>query len=174
MCHHWNKNWFTKEEDRDVQIPLFAYALAIAMRLETQNYAHVNSWSRCRTMVRRECIRLHREARVHVSAVIVHQYTLFQQQLPPGYRLVIVNALHSKSLLYKGDSGDVLICLQYYNNHYYPLKSLNTWFAQTYYCVDCEKGTSSKNAHVCPQNRVCDKCKKRYCMILPKLHYFCK
>ena len=101
------KNWFTKEEDRDVQIPCFAYALAIAMKLKTQNYAHVNNWSRCRTMVKRECMGLHREAGVPVGAVTVHQFTLFQQQLPPGYRLVIVNALHSKSLLHKGDSGDV-------------------------------------------------------------------
>ena len=138
------KKLITKEEDRDVQIPCFVYALAIAMKLKTQNYAHVNNWSRCRTMVRRECMRLHREAGVPVGDVTVHQYTFFQQQLLPGYRLVIVNALHSKSLLYKGDSLDVLICLLYYNNHYYPLKSLNTWFTPTYYCVDCEKGTSSK------------------------------
>ena len=57
---------------------------------------------------------------------------------------MIVNALHRKSILYKGDAGDVLICLLYYNNHYYPLKSLNSWFAQTYYCVDCEKGQVPK------------------------------
>ena len=91
MCHNWNKNWFTKEEDRDVQIPCFAYALAIAMKLKTQNYAHVNNWSRCRTMVRRECMRLHQKTGIPVGAVTVHQYTLFQQQLPPGYCLVIVN-----------------------------------------------------------------------------------
>jgi len=168
------RDWFT-DENRDPQIHCFAYALAIAKKLKTECYKNVRIWSRCRTRVRGEVMKLHREAGVPAGPVAVHQYPAFQHQLPENQRLVVVDALYSKGVLYKGDTnGQDLVCLLYYNGHYIPLKNLSTWFAQAYYCVECESGTNSANHHVCPKDRVCHRCGGKRCLSLPKLHRYCK
>ena len=124
--------------------------------------------------MRREVLRLHRNADVPAGPVAFNQYPLFQRQLPDSQRLVVVDALYTKGVLYKGDSdGDDLVCVLHYNGHYLPLKKLSTWFSQYYYCVECEIGTNSAIHHVCPKDRVCSRCNGKRCLTLPKLHTYC-
>lgn len=135
----------------------------------------MRNWSRCRNKVRLDVVKLHRDANVPLGNVTAAHYETFQNQLPPNTRLIIIDALQPKGVLFKGkESADNNICMVLYNNHYYPLKNIGTWFAQTYYCIECESGTNKKNDHICPSKRKCSKCEGDRCLKLAKLFTYCK
>ena len=166
------KDWFS--EDTDPNIHCFAYALAVALKVQVDGYEITRNWSRCRYKVIDAVRELHAKADVPPGFVSAQHFEAFNNNLPDGYRLVIVDALCSKGLLYKGRCGTKDVCLLYYNKHYLPLKSIATWFAQTYYCVDCEVGTNSKNHHKCKSKQQCHKCKGERCLKLAICHCYCR
>ena len=166
-------DWFS-EDVRDDHIHCFAYALAIALKRQTIGYDRTRSWSRRRIKVREEVTRLHRLADVPPGVVTPEHYQSFQNILPPKKRLVVVNALHHKNVLYKGDTGTEPVPLIYYNNHYLPLTNIKAWFGKSYYCLDCEVGYSNLNKHKCKHERKCKRCDGKRCLHLPKLHKYCQ
>ena len=130
-CYTGMKDWFFGD-DRDENIHCFAYSLAIGLRLMNYTYNRVRGWSKSRCRVVEEVSRLHRLAGVPPGPVGPQHYQQFQKILPPDVRLVVVDALQSKGLLFKGDSGNKIISLILYNDHYLTLKSLTGWFGVTY------------------------------------------
>ena len=171
-CYTGMKDWFFGD-DRDENIHCFAYSLAIGLRLMNYTYNRVRGWSKSRCQVVEEVSRLHRLAGVPPGPVGAQHYQQFQNILPPDVRLVVVDALQSKGLLFKGDSGNKIISLILYNDHYLTLKSLTGWFGVTYYCVDCEVGTNGKNSHVCKRDFSCPRCLTKRCLKLPKIPKYC-
>ena len=167
------KDW-TSGPDRDDDIHCFAYALAILMRLRTDNYEKTRTWSRRRENVIAAVHDYHRRAGVEPGAVDPGHYQRFQNILPENVRLVVVDALQPSGLLYKGDSGDEIVAILYYEGHYWPLKKLKSWFGVGYYCVDCEKGAKTKNKHKCRKDYKCKKCLSKRCERLPKILKYCK
>ena len=107
-------------------------------------------------------------AGVAPGVVSGNHYQAFQDILPEEKRLVVINALHSKRLLYKGETGTQEVAILYYNNHYLPLKSVRVWFGRSYYCIDCEVGYQNKDAHVCKKDYTCRRCKGQRCPTLLK------
>ena len=172
-CITGMKDWFAGGQVHD-GIHCFAYSLAIGLKLLTESYLTVRTWSRCRKKVIDRIALLHAAAGVPPGRVSSEHFQQFQNSLPDGVRLVIVDAVRSRGLLFKGSSGDKVIAIVYYNQHYLPLKNVATWFAVTYYCIDCEVGTNSKKGHICKKDVVCKKCKSRKCFNLPKLPRYCK
>ena len=167
------KDW-SIGDDRDDNIHCFAYSLAVVVRLLEYPYKSVRQWCEGSTRVRAAVLDYHTRAEVPPGPVSPHHYQQFQNILPDGVRLVIVDAIQSRGLLYKGESGYKVVCLLYYNQHYFPLKNLHTWFAQPYYCVDCEVTARSKKSHKCKGNFVCPRCLTQRCLNLPKLPKYCK
>ncbi len=160
--------------DADEHIHCFAYALAIAIKRHTMNYDDTRAWSNCRYKVRAEVARLHRLSGVPPGVVTIEHYQSFQDILPDGKRLIVINALHSKRLLFKSETGTEPVVLLYYDNHYTPLTSIKAWFGRSYYCIECEVGYSNKGAHTCNKDRTCKRCEGQRCLSLAKIHKYCK
>ena len=171
-CYSGMKDWFSGD-DRDENIHCFAYSLAIALRLINNSYNQVRTWSKSRPEVVKEVSRLHRLAGVPPGPVGPPHCQQFQNILPPNVRLVVVDALQSKGLLFKGSSGNTTIPVILYNDHYTVLRSLNTWFGVSYYCVECEVGTNKKNGHTCKADFKCPRCQMKRCLKLPKILKYC-
>ena len=74
------KDW-TSGPDRDDNIHCFAYALAILMRLRTDNYEKTRTWSRRRENVIAAVHDYHRRAGVEPGAVDPGHYQRFQNNL---------------------------------------------------------------------------------------------
>ena len=161
-------------DDSDDDIPCFACALALAVRLLDHTYLQVRGWSRCRLQVRDTVLDYHTRAGVLPGGVSPNHFQQFQDILQEGVRLTVVDALQPKGLLFKGGSGDKIVSILYFNNHYFPMKGLNTWFGQPYYCVDCEITARSKAAHRCKKDYTCLRCQSKRCLRLPKIHTYCK
>ena len=166
------KDWFLKETDPDIHC--FAYALQIVVRRLTQTYLQVRGWSRSRNLVIEGVADYHTRAGVPPGVVTPEHYQSFQNILPDGVRLVVVDAMETRGLLYKGESGDRVVALLYHNQHYTPLKSVASWFGQTYYCVECEVGTNLKSSHKCKSQYDCRRCLSKRCLKLPKLPKYCR
>ena len=139
------KSWIHCE-DTDYS---FAYALAILIRLQKDPYSRVRSWSKDRMCVLIAVLNLHTRAKVPPGPVYPHHYKQFQKILADDLRLVVVDACQPKGLLYKGDTGDTVLPVVYYNKYHFPMRGLNEWFGQPYYCLDCETAAKSKMQHQC-------------------------
>ncbi len=167
-------DWFT-DETRDDGIFCFAYALALRLKLLTETYADVRRWSKRILDVRAEVSRLHDLAGIPLGPVSSHHFQAFQDILPHDIRLVVVSALNSKKLLFKGNPGcSQVVPLLHCDNHFLPLTKLKSWFGATYYCLNCEKHSNAKNQHVCPEDRRCRKCNGQRCEHHTKLIKYCK
>ena len=166
------KDWSIGDGTGD-EIPCFAYALALGVRLLDHTYYQVRTWSRSRLQVRDAVLDYHARAGVPPGGVSPSHFQQFQDILPEGVRLVVVDAVQPKGLMFKGGSGDKIVAILYFNNHYFPMKNLHTWFGQGFYCVDCEVTAQKKTKHRCKKNFICPRCQSKRCLHLPKLHKYC-
>ena len=124
------KNWIYGE-DADDTIHSFAYALAILIRLQKDPYSSVRLWSKDIMRVRLTVLDLHMRANVPPGPVYPYHYKRFQKILAGDLRLVVVDACHPKGLLYKGDTGDTILPIVYYNQHHFPMRGLNDVVLET-------------------------------------------
>ena len=117
--------------------------------------------------VEREVSDLFRRANVQKGYVEFKDYDSFQKILPEKYRLVVVST-GGKRIIYKGQEGDILLCVLLDNNrHYWALTSLTSWSGCVVYCIECETGYNTKKRHVCKKNRVCGRCHGQRCRAAP-------
>ena len=133
----------------------------------------MRTWSRSRLQVRDAVLDYHTRAGVPPGGVSPSHFQQFQDILPEGVRLVVVDAVQPKGLMFKGGSGEKIVAILYFNNHYFPMKNLHTWFGQGFYCVDCEVTAQKKTKHRCKKNFICPRCQSKRCLHLPKLHKYC-
>ena len=149
-------------------IPCFGYALLASQRLKETNRLSLLRWSRKMKKVEREVSDLFRRANVQEGYVEFKDYDSFQKILPEKYRLVVVST-GGKRIIYKGQKGDILLCVLLDNNrHYWALSSLTSWSGCEVYCIECETGYNTKKRHVCKKNRVCGRCHGQRCSAAPK------
>ena len=111
------------------------------------------------------CHCLFQQAGIPEGNVEYGYFDAFQKIMPQNYRLIV----GGKRLLYKGECGDVYICILLDNQrHYWAMSSLTSWVGYSYYCIECEVGYSTRNRQVCKKNSVCKRCLGKRCRSSPK------
>ena len=104
------RDWFS-DGNQDPQIHCFSYALDIAQKFKTESYKNMRNWSQSRIKVRRQVLRLHRNADVPERPVAFHQYPLFQRQLLYSQPLAVLDAPRGFSI--KGTQIEMILCAFY-------------------------------------------------------------
>ena len=126
-------------------IPCFGYALVLAINRLFTDLTGVRHLAANENRMINEVSACFKTSGVQYGPVDCTQYHLFLPCLPQNSRLIVVDAKdRTKKLLYKSnvvnpnDSPVNNVCLLLFNNHYYPLTSLQAWYGQHYYCIECE------------------------------------
>ena len=160
-------------------IPCFGYALVLAINRLFTDLTGVQHLAANENRMINEVSACFKTSGVQYGPVDCTQYNLFLPCLPQNSRLIVVDAKdRTKKLLYKSnvvnpnDSPENNVCLLLFNNHYYPLTSLQAWYGQHYYCIECEVCYTRK--HDCTPVRICSKCSEKNCLTLPTFTRCCK
>ena len=137
-------------------IPCFGYALVLAINRLFTDLTGVRHLAANENRMINEVSACFKTSGVQYGPVDCTQYNLFLPCLPQNSRLIVVDAKdRTKKLLYKSnvvnpnDSPVNNVCLLLFNNHYYPLTSLQAWYGQHYYCIECEVCYTSKPVRIC-------------------------
>ena len=80
------------------------------------------------------------------------------QAVMVGYQIHLVSREHFNAIIYKGPEADKKIYLYLHNSHFDVITSMSAFLNRSYYCVTCQKGYNTKEAHVC--NLACSMCRK--------------
>ena len=113
-------------------------------------FSQWDNLKRGRSVQQRQAQELHRQARVTKGPCAIEELRQFQQALGPQYHLLVMTRMKPFFLIFKGSAAPHQIRLLKSNHHFDGCTSFPAFVNRSYYCLDCEGGSTPMIGPIIP------------------------